>query len=118
MSSKTAAYGWAPGKENYRPIKRLFDCALYKINLRVTCHRCGHSKVIDAPGHWWRCERQGLDDSIAALGKKLYCSSCFQNRQVKVRNLAIAQTNDKADGLLLPGPGEYEWKRIVSKQRG
>lgn len=117
MSGRRAAFGWVPGKENYRSIRTLFDCALYKINLRITCHRCGHSKVIDAPGHWWKCEQRGYDDSIAAFVKRLYCSTCFKKSQSKIRDLRIAQTYDYADGLLLPGPNEYQWKRYVNGQR-
>lgn len=112
-----ASYGWIPGKENYRPFRNLFDCALYKYNLRITCRICRHSTVIDAPGHWWDCERKGKDDRIAAFAKRLYCSSCRAQSGLKRRNLKIEQTTDACDGPLLPGPDEYTWKRIVNRQR-
>lgn len=110
--------GWLPGKENYRPIRNLFDCALFKINLRVKCKICGHSVVIDAPGHWWRCEKKGLDDSIFRFMKRLHCSQCWQQSKRKIRSFTIEQTHKRCDGPLMDGPDEYTWKRIVNRQRG
>ena len=114
----SAPYGWVPGKENYRPIKTLLECALYKRNLRITCRICSHSYVIDAPGHWWRCQCSGKDDRIEAFAKRLYCSKCKAQSGMKHRNPVVEQTNDPCDGELLPGPDSATWKRIVNNQRG
>jgi hypothetical protein len=115
--SRKPIAGWIPGKENYRPVRNLLDCALFKINLRVTCKRCRHSAVLDAPGHWWQCERTGLDDGVGAFIHRLYCSKCLANERTKVRNPEIEQTHSACDGPLLPSPDEYTWKRIVNRQR-
>ena len=110
-------YGWVPGKENYRPIRTLFDCALYRLNLRITCLRCKHTAIIDAPGRWWQCEKKGWDDTIRAYSNRLICGQCWRDRGVKVRRPHIEQTNERATEALLNGPDEYEWKRIVNRQR-
>lgn len=116
--SRSAPYGWLPGKEHYRPVRSLFDCALYKINLKAVCWQCRHSSVIDAPGHWWRCQRLGLDDKIKAFHSRLYCSACYGRGKLKVREPTLQQTKEKVQGVLMPGPDEYTWKRIVNAQRG
>lgn len=113
----SAPYGWAPGKENYRPIRTLFDCALYNINLRVTCRKCGHSVVLDAPGLWWQRERAGKDTRIAVFVKRLCCQNCKVHLGISQRGPAVEQTDAPCDGPLLPGPDEYTWKRIVNRQR-
>jgi hypothetical protein len=115
--SREPPYGWVPGKENYRPIRTLFECALYKRYLRVTCWQCKHSVILDAPGHWWRCEQHGLSDSIGAFVRRLHCSQCFKKSGIKVRQPKVEQTGDEPKGPLLPGPDHYTWKRIVNRQR-
>jgi len=116
--SRSAPYGWLPGKEHYRPVRSLFDCALYKINLKAVCWQCRHSSIIDAPGHWWRCHRLGLDDNVKAFHSRLFCMSCFRRTKLKVRQPSLQQTNESVHGVLMPGPDEYTWKRIVNSQRG
>lgn len=115
---KNAPYGWLPGKDHYRPVRTLFDCALFKINLKATCWQCQYGAVIDAPGHWWRCELRGLDDGIRVFHKRLYCSSCFRRGKIKVREPKLEQTYEKFAGVLLPGPDESTLKRIINRQRG
>lgn len=115
---KNAAYGWLPGKENYRPIRTLFDCAIFKINLKADCWQCQHVAVLDAPGHWWRCKRLGLDDSVRAFHARLYCSLCFKREKIRVREPKLQQTWENVTGALLPGPDEYTWKQIINRQRG
>lgn len=111
-------YGWLPGKENYRLLKWMFDCALYKINFRVTCHHCRKSVVIDAPGHWYAGHRKGKEgESVRDFIRRLYCRHCKDVFGEKRRNPNVEQTYDPPDGRLLPSPGEYEWKRIVNRQR-
>jgi hypothetical protein len=49
--------------------------------------------------------------------KRLYCRACKSQSGQKRRNPKVEQTSEPADGELLPGPSEYEWKRFVSGQR-
>ena len=114
---KEPPFGWLPGKEDYKPLKYLFDCARYKINLRITCRTCRNSVVIDAPGHWWACHKTGKEDHIATFVKRLYCKKCKGLSGEKRRHPKVEQTRDPPDGPLLPGPDHYEWKRFVSGQR-
>ena len=100
--SREPPYGWVPGKERYRPIRTLFECALYKSYLRVTCWQCRYSVILDAPGHWWRCEQKGLSDSIAAFVRRLHCSQCFKRSGIKVREPKVAQTSDEPKRPLMP----------------
>jgi hypothetical protein len=111
------SFGWAPGKEGYRPIRTLFDCALYKINLRIMCGVCGRTIVIDAPGHWWRCEQRKIDDRLNIFVQRLYCRTCWELSGIKRRPARVEQTTSAADGPLLPGPDHFSWKRIVNRQR-
>ena len=114
--TREAPYGWVPGKERYRAVRYLFDCALYGINLRVTC-RCGHSAVLDGPGRWYQAEKRGWDDDIRLWEKSLYCRRCLKLSAAFVRHPRIAQTVEGATEPLLPRPDPYEWKRIVNRQR-
>lgn len=117
VREREPAFGWVPGKEGYLPLRTLFDCALYKINLRATCGVCGRSTVIDAPGHWWRCEQLKKDDNLKAFVERLYCRICWGRSYFKRRPAKVEQTSDPVDGPLLPGPDQYVWKRIVNRQR-
>ena len=101
--SQQPPYGWVPGKENYRPIRTLFECALYNRYFRVTCWQCKHSVILDAPGHWWRCEQHGLSDSIGAFFRRLHCSQCFKKSGIKIRQPKVEQTGEEPKGTLLPG---------------
>ena len=116
-SPKEPPFGWLPGKEGFKPLKYLFDCARFKINLRLTCQYCRKSVVIDAPGHWWACHKSGKDDHIATFVRRLYCKKCKGVSGEKRRQPKVEQTSEPPDGPLLPGPDEVEWKRFVSGQR-
>ena len=109
-------YGWIPGKEDYKPLRTLLDCARFKLNLRMTCRACGHSTVLDASGLWWLAERKGWDDTIPAIAARCYCEPCWTRRQNKVRGPIIVQTRETA-AMLLPEPDARAWKRIVNRHR-
>lgn len=117
VSDSEPVYGWIPGKAHYQPLTHLFHCALYKVNLKVTCRYCKRSVVIDAPGHWWLCERRKWDDSLREFSKRLYCRACHERQGQKVRFPKIEQTDQVQTGPLLAGPDHYTWKRIVNRQR-
>ena len=114
---KEPPFGWLPGKDGFKALKWLFDCARFKINLRLTCRHCGNSVVIDAPGYWWDCHQTGKDEHIATFVKRFYCRPCKAASGQKRRNPKVEQTSERPTGPLLPGPDEYEWKRFVSGQR-
>lgn len=113
----TPPYGWKPGKDGYQPMRTLFDCALYKYNLQVTCRACGHDNILDGPGHWWLCERRKWSDKIDHFLKRCYCSKCWSRERRKVRDPKVVLTHKPVDGPLLPAPDERYWKRIVNRQR-
>ena len=114
---KQPPYGWIPGREKYMPLRTLFDCALYKVNLRVSCKACAHSRVVDAPGLWWLAERKRWDQDIAAFSRRFYCGECWRTRHVVVRNVRVVQSQEEAEGPLLPGPDKREWKARLSRYR-
>jgi hypothetical protein len=110
-------FGWVPGREGYQPFRRLFDCALWKHNLRATCRSCKHTRVLDGPGLWWLAEKRSWDDDLRAFSHRLYCGPCYLTHSLKVRVPMLTPTQDEVKGPLLPGPSHYEWKRIVNRQR-
>ena len=116
-TTKEPPFGWLPGKEQFRPLKYLFDCARFKINLRITCRTCQTSRVIDAPGYWWDCYKTGKEEHIATFVKRLVCATCKTKTGKRRRNPKVEPTRDAVDGPLLPGPDHYEWKRFISGQR-
>lgn len=117
MAKPHAPHGWIPGKEGYRKYQRLFDLALYKRNIRMTCGCCEHSRVIDAPGLWWMFEKRHWNEELRDIGLRFYCGECWKLHRKKVRQPKMEVVEDDAEGPLLPGPDEYEWKRIVNRQR-
>lgn len=114
---KEPRYGWIPGKEDWRPLSTLLDCALYAINIRMTCNGCGHSRVMDGPGLWWLAERKGWDQSLHTFGKRCYCGECWRLRYRKQRWPKMEQTKEPAEGALLPSPDQRTWKRVINRQR-
>lgn len=114
---KRPRFGWLPGRDGHLPLRTLFDCALYKINLRLTCRSCGHSTVVDAPGLWWLAERRSWPQAIGEFGHRFYCGPCWRKLGVMVREPDIAATSDAPTGPLLPGPDRRQWKRITSRYR-
>lgn len=103
--------------EGYKPLKYMFDCARYHINLRVTCRVCGHSAIIDAAGHWWALQKKGKDDHIGSFVRRLICQNCKVETGKRCRNPKVEQTSEQPAGPLMPGPTEYEWKRFITGQR-
>ena len=97
-SPKEPPFGWLPGKDGFKALKWLFDCARFKINLRLTCRYCGNSVVIDAPGHWWACYKSGKDEHIATFVKRLYCKQCLNQSGEKRRHPKVEQTSAPPDG--------------------
>lgn len=112
-----APFGWVPGRAEYQPLWRLFDCAIYRRNLEVICGSCGHRVILDAPGRWWFCEKRGKDDRINTLKRRLFCSKCLETKGRKIRPSRIYATDKPATEGLWPGPTDSEWKRYTNRIR-
>lgn len=110
-------YGWVPGKDGYRKFRILFDLALYKYNLRLTCRSCQHSRVLDGPGLWWKFETKHWPEELHAIGARFYCSKCLTEHRRRIYGPDMEVVGDKAEIIYKEGPDDYEWKRIVNRQR-
>lgn len=115
---RRAPFGWIPGKENYRPFRHITDCALFHENVRVTCRRCGNTKVFSGYALWWLFHKRGWDDSLRNAGRRFRCIACsYDVKKVGRTSAELTITRDKDTGPQPPMPDEREWKRLVNRQR-
>jgi hypothetical protein len=116
-ADRRAPFGWIPGKEHYRPFRHITDCALYHENLRVTCPRCGNSKVFSSHALWWLFHKRRWDDALRSAGRRFRCLVCDGARGQARATAALTITRDNPTGPQPPMPDEREWKRLVNRQR-
>lgn len=116
-SDRRAPYGWQPGKEQYRAFTHITDCALFHRNLKLTCKRCGHVRVLSGHALWWLFERKGWDDRLTAIGARFRCAICWSTARTISRQPGIDVVEEPTIGAQPPMPSERDWKRLVSRQR-
>ncbi|MDQ1231478.1 hypothetical protein [Sphingomonas sp. SORGH_AS_0879] len=98
-----------------RRLRTLEECALHKRTLRLTCPACDHVRVLDAVALWWLFQRRGWDGTLGLVGRRLCCSVCQAEGQVRRPRLTIGR--DAPTGAPLPYPDAATWKRLVSRYR-
>jgi RNase P subunit RPR2 len=100
-----------------RRITTLTHAALMRRTIRLTCRRCPHARRFDPIPIWWLFQRKRWRDTFDDVPKRFYCSRCLAELWKRVRDPAVAITNEEPEPSKLPYPDEREWKRFVRRYR-
>ncbi|WP_157216078.1 hypothetical protein [Flavisphingomonas formosensis] len=90
--------------------------ALYRKNLRLTCPRCGVSKIHNGAHLWWLFQQKRWDDSMRVVPLRFRCGNCFQQGHGRIRPKVEIVEEDET-GPQFPAPDEREWRRMISRFR-
>lgn len=93
----------------------LWDVGAHHANLKVTCSRCGHWKVIHAAALWCLFQKKGWSSHLSEFSTRLCCGVCWQTHQMKVRPRWEIVEDEAGDDL--PLPSEREWKVEAKRRR-
>src|SRR5690349_3167721 len=99
-----------PMRELANPIRDLFDAAVRRRNIRVSCG-CGHHAVLDAHALWWLFERNGWKIALPEVARRCICSRCVGAARGPRRPPQLEAVHEPATDQSLPMPPEAEWKR-------
>jgi len=95
----------------------IFEAAAFKQRLKVVCQQCQRASVFDPHQLWWLFDRKGWSGIFGDAVKRFWCRRCAARVGRKVKRARIELTADEPT-ITLPSPGEYDWKRAVSRFRG
>jgi ribosomal protein L44E len=93
----------------------LWDVGAHHLNLRFTCRRCGHHRVLHAAAVWWWFKGKGLTGHLSRVPQRIVCGVCWTAHRLKVRNPRMELVKD--DHEPLPLPSEKEWKQEAKRRR-
>lgn len=114
-----APFGWVPGREGVEPLETLSQCALYYLNVEVTCRECNHGRVFNSAQLWEYFRRRERAGRLSEIAKGFHCGRCHTRargrvKRAVVRIVAVTATPEPLDW---PWPDEREWKRLVERDR-
>jgi hypothetical protein len=95
----------------------LWDVAAHHLNLKFTCPRCGHSRVLHAATVWWRFQQMGWNGHLSQVAKRIMCGTCWEAAREKVRSPTMELVEAPDDDDPLPLPPAREWKRAGLRRR-
>lgn len=98
------------------PLRDLFDAAVRKRTVRLTCRRCRHVNSFPSAALWWLFQRRGWDDRFAAVCQRCICRHCLL-RGDRIGNPRMTLTWETPLDQSLPMPSERDWKRERSRRR-
>ncbi|MGZ8282468.1 MAG: hypothetical protein ACXWUN_05890 [Allosphingosinicella sp.] len=98
------------------PLRDLFDAAVRRRAIRLTCPRCGHTAILSSPALWWLFERKGWRDRFHEVQRRFFCRSCRQRGGIKVRP-RLELSGDPPTDNSFPFPSELDWKRELRRRR-
>lgn len=93
----------------------LWDVGAHHMNLRFTCQRCGHWKILHAASLWALFRRRRWPSHLSEVPNQLCCGVCWTVDRVKVRPRLEIVKDEAGDDL--PLPSEREWKREAKRRR-
>jgi len=97
-------------------LRCITDLTLRFWNVRLTCRRCGHQRIMSGPALWWLFYRRHWSDDLASATKRFYCSYCRRTDRTKIAP-RIDKTQEPPTGDPLEGPTDYEWKKLIARYR-
>jgi hypothetical protein len=71
---------------------------------------------MSGPALWYLFYRRRWPDAITDVKRRLYCMNCRQRRRQRIMPI-IDKTKDAPTGDLLQAPSDYEWKKLIARNR-
>ena len=98
-------------------VQDLWDVGAHHYNVKFTCRRCGHWRVLHAAALWWLFETRRWNGRLSEVRRRAVCGVCWSASQVKVRNAKMDIVDDEPTGDPLPMPSARDWKREARRRR-
>lgn len=95
----------------------LWDVGAHHLNLKFTCSRCGHVRVIHAAAAWWWFKERRWHDHLSKVSKHVYCGECRATSGRIVRKFKMELVKEDETGLPLPMPTEHAWRDAARRRR-
>lgn len=102
--------------DEWPPLRTLTDLALRFWNVRLTCRRCRHVRVLHGAAVWWLFQRKRWNDDLMDAARHFHCGPCSENGAGRQAPW-IDKTRDEPTGEPLPLPSDYEWKKLIARYR-
>lgn len=99
------------------PLRDLFDAAVRKRSVRLTCRRCRHVQILSAAALWWLFHRKGWKDRFGDVRRRCVCHPCWRRHGEKIRNPDLELVDEPPRDVSLPLPSELDWKRELRRRR-
>jgi len=95
----------------------IFEAARLGWNLKVTCWRCGHVRVLHAAAVWLRLSVRGRPDHVTEVKRYGKCMTCLKERREIITGPKVELVRDKADAEWLPMPNDRQLKDGMKRMR-
>ncbi|MCW3847351.1 hypothetical protein OF829_08865 [Sphingomonas sp. LB-2] len=102
--------------EEWPPLRTVTDLALRFWNVRLSCQRCGHQRVLHGAALWKLFDRKGWRDDVQSAARRFHCAYCRKQDGSLVRP-RLDKTKDPPTGAVLPLPSDAEWKKLTARYR-
>lgn len=99
------------------PLRDLFDAAVRRPGIRLTCRKCRHSAVFSSHALWWLFHRKGWRDRFDDVRKRCICLMCLHRDGIKMRNPELEIVHEEPTDTSLAAPSELDWKRELRRRR-
>ena len=98
-------------------VTSIFEAARLGWNIKLTCWKCGHVRVLHAAALWFKMSRRGAPDHLIEVKRYAWCVPCLTERNMKIGGPKVELTRDDLTGDPLPLPSERQWKEGMKWQR-
>ena len=99
------------------PLRNLWDAAVRKYSIKLTCRACGHIRILHGIGLWWLFERKGWSGGFREVQRRAVCVPCRSQRKRIVRSPSLELVHEEITGEPLPLPSQQEWKKALARHR-
>lgn len=99
------------------PLRELWDAATHHYSIRLTCRRCGHSRVLHAAALWWLFHRKGWAARFRDVRRRMFCAMCWARRHERLHGPDLDLVRDEPTDTSIPLPSELDWKRELRRRR-
>ena len=99
------------------PLRDLFDAAVRHPGVKLTCRRCGHARILSAPGLWWLFNRKGWRDDLRDVQRRYFCLMCWHSGGHRIHFPELELVDEEPTDSSLPLPSPLDWKRELRRRR-
>jgi hypothetical protein len=99
------------------PLRNLWDAAVRKYSIKLTCRSCGHIRILHSVALWWLFERKGWSGGFNEVRRRAVCVPCRTRAGRRVRNPTLELVHEEITGEPLPLPSQSDWKKALARHR-